>query len=178
MLAGAFVLSLLAPVCGAGASTTPEPPNARAVTVLFGTYEPPLPEEVVVDPPVEAGPAPAPVPLPAPSAADAIRYMRSLPPDVLIRIAFADTPHTEKMLAIARRESGLGKHGEAHPFDAACSADNPSSSAAGLFQTLGGWAGLASTIGVTWDEVAGPDCLGDVLLARAIYARSGLGPWQ
>lgn len=107
-----------------------------------------------------------------------IAYMRTLPPDTLIRIAFADTPATDAMLRIARRESGLGKRGAAVPFDAACSAANPRSSARGLFQTLSGWAGLAAVNNLTWANVVGPDCLDDVLLARAIYARSGLRPWS
>lgn len=175
-MAGAFVLSLMAPLSGTDAAAT-EPPVVRApatVTVLFGTMAVPQPEEVAAIPP-----AVTPVPLAFPATpADAVAYLRTLPPDVLIRIAFADTPVTDRMLAIARRESGLGKRGQPVPFDAACAADNPRSSAAGLFQTLSGWSGLASTINVTWGEVAGPDCLGDVLLARAIYARSGLAPWR
>lgn len=107
-----------------------------------------------------------------------IAYMRTLPPDVLIRIAFADTPHTDAMLKIARRESGLLKGNRvAVPFDPACSAANPRSSARGLFQTLRGWQATAQANGLSWANVEGPDCLDDVLLARAIYAGSGLKPW-
>jgi len=107
------------------------------------------------------------------------RYMRALPPDTLIRIAFADTSATQSMLNIARRESGLAKGGRVPvSYDPACSAANPRSSARGLFQTLSGWSGLAAQVGLSWDRVVGADCLDDVLLARAIYARSGLGPWQ
>jgi len=114
------------------------------------------------------------------------RYLRALPPDTLIRIAFADTPVTQRMLDIACREAGLGKtrkgcDGPRAPgvaYDPSCSAANPGSSARGLFQTLSGWSGLAGQIGLSWARVVGPDCLDDVLLARAIYARSGLHPWQ
>lgn len=179
LVACAFVASLLAPLSGTAGGVGPaEPPNAR-VRILFGEFSAPLSEEVQADPP-SLPPAPVPV-APVVDPAVVNYLLRTSPPDVLIRYYFADTPHVEKMLAIAKRESGLGKGGRVPvPFDPACSADNPRSSAAGLFQTLGGWSGLASTLDppVTWAEVAGPDCLGDVRLARAIYARSGLGPWQ
>lgn len=125
----------------------------------------PIPEVALAAPPVDY--------------AAVIAYMRTLPPDVLIRIAFADTPHTDAMLRIARRESGLLKGNRvAVPFDPACSAANPRSSARGLFQTLSGWQGTAQANGLSWANVVGPDCLDDVLLARAIYARSGLAPWS
>lgn len=134
----------------------------------------------------QTAPPPAPLPCGTGDCTQVMDYLRALPPDVLIRIAFQDTPHTERMLTIACRESGLGKTRRgcdpsvrvpAPPFAHACSAANPSSSARGLFQTLTGWSGLAAQHGLSWDRVVGPDCLDDVLLARAIYARSGLGPW-
>ena len=179
LVACVFVATLAGPSSGAAAEPA-EPQNAR-VHILFGEYEasPPPTEEVQPDPPPVPTPAPVPTaPVVDPSVVNYI--LRTTPPDELIRYYFRDTSDTETMLRIARRESGLGKHGTAVPFDPACSADNPHSSAAGLFQTLAGWSGLASTLDppVTWAEVAGPDCLGDVRLARAIYARSGLGPWQ
>lgn len=156
-IAGALVaLALAVPVQAAAADEAPAPDTSHYL----------IPDL----PPVPAVPAPV-------DYAAVIRYMRGLPPDVLIRIAFADTPVTERMLAIARRESGLGRHTPV-PFDPACSAKNPHSSATGLFQTLSGWNGTAVAFNLSWANVAGPDCLDDVLLARAIYARSGLHPWR
>jgi hypothetical protein len=111
------------------------------------------------------------------------RWLRVLPPDTLIRIAFEGTGAAERMLAIARRESGLGKRGPGVPFDPACSAKNPRSSASGLFQTLrfwegrsGWWPGVAH-YGFSWAEIEGPDCYADVMIARAIWEESGFGPW-
>jgi hypothetical protein len=124
--------------------------------------------------------------------AAAVRYveaLRQLPPDRLIDLAFEGTGAAPRMKAIARRESGLGR-GTPVPFDAACSAANRRSSARGLFQTLRSvWKPFAETpddpltpkiegAGVSWVEVEGPDCLADVILARAIWARSGFGPWS
>lgn len=178
LVACVFVATLAGPSSGAAAEAV-EPPNAR-VHIIFGEYDASPPsEEAQPDPPPDVTPAPVPIaPVVDPSVVNYI--LRTTPPDELIRYYFRDTPVVDRMLAIARRESGLGKRGTAVPFDPACSADNPHSSAAGLFQTLSGWSGLASTLDppVTWAEVAGPDCLGDVRLARAIYARSGLAPWQ
>jgi hypothetical protein len=107
-----------------------------------------------------------------------IAYMRTLPPDVLIDIAFDGTGAAPKMKAIARRESGLGRHGAPTPFDPACAAANPRSSARGLFQTLYGWNGTAVAWDLTWGNIAGPDCLDDVILARKIWDRSGFRPWS
>jgi len=95
-----------------------------------------------------------------------IAYERTLPPDVLIRITWAGTGDTERMLAIARRESGMR-----------CDAANPRSSAAGLLQTMGIHRPRAERMGLSWANVEGPDCLDDVLLAKALYDDSGLRPW-
>lgn len=133
----------------------------------------------------ELPPAPVAGPCGFVSCADLIRYMRALPPDVLIDVAFAGTGAAPRMKAIALRESGLGRGGRpAVSFDPACSAANPSSSARGLFQTLrsvwagprGWWPGVAH-YGFTWAEIEGPDCLADVVIARKIWDGSGFGPW-
>jgi hypothetical protein len=93
--------------------------------------------------------------------------LRRMPPDELIRIAWAGTGDTERMLAIARRESHFN-----------CAADNPHSSAAGLFQTIGMHRRLAESHGLDWGNITGPDCLDDVLLAKVLYDGSGLRPWR
>ena len=93
--------------------------------------------------------------------------MRTLPAQTLIEIAWAGTGQTERALAIARRESGLR-----------CDADNPTSSAAGLFQTIGLHRPRAARLGLTWEEIAGPDCLADVLLAHDMWRDSGWAPWR
>lgn len=138
--------------------------------VLGLTMSPSAAEEV-------ASPEPVLQYLPAPPVdySAVIRFMRTLPPDVLIDIAFDGTGAAPRMKQIARRESGLGRH--ADPF-AACAADNPRSSASGLFQTLSGWRGLAEQNGLSWENITGRDCLDDVILARKIWDRSGFGPWR
>ena len=103
---------------------------------------------------------------PTPTYADVIAYMRTLPAQTLIEIAWAGTGQTERALAIARRESGLR-----------CDADNPYSSAAGLFQTIGIHRARAARLGLSWQEIAGPDCLADVLLAHDMWVDSGWRPW-
>jgi hypothetical protein len=112
--------------------------------------------------------------------AAAVRYveaLRQLPPDRLIEIVFEGTGAADRMKSIARRESGLGRR-DPVPFDPACSAANPRSSARGLFQTLSLWSGTATANGLLWTNVAGPDCLDDVILARKIWDRSGFHPWR
>jgi hypothetical protein len=95
-----------------------------------------------------------------------IAYMRTLDPETLIRIAWAGTGQADRAIAIARRESGLR-----------CDADNPRSSAAGLFQTMGIHRARAERLGLTWQNVAGPDCLDDVFLAFDMWTDSGWAPW-
>lgn len=94
-------------------------------------------------------------------------YLRSLPPETLIRIAWAGTGQADRAVAIARRESGLR-----------CDADNPRSSAAGLFQTLSIHRPRAERLGLTWANVTGPDCFDDVLLAFDMWQDGGWGPWS
>ena len=101
------------------------------------------------------------------SYVDVIAYERTLPAETLIRIAWAGTGQTDRALAIARRESGLR-----------CNADNPRSSAAGLFQTLDIHRPRAERLGLSWSNVAGADCLDDVLLAFDMWSDSGWRPWQ
>lgn len=93
--------------------------------------------------------------------------LRRTPPDELIRIAWDGTGQVDRALSIARRESGLR-----------CDADNPRSSASGLFQHLSIHRARAERLGLSWSNVAGPDCLDDVILARAMYAESGWRPWR
>jgi hypothetical protein len=95
-----------------------------------------------------------------------IAYERTLPAETLIRITWAGTPDVDRMLRIAMRESHMN-----------CGADNPHSSAAGLLQTMGIHRARAERMGLSWANVAGPDCLDDVLLAKALYDDSGLRPW-
>ena len=96
-----------------------------------------------------------------------VRYLRALPPDTLIRIAWDGTGQVDTALAIARRESGFN-----------CAADNRSSSAAGLFQHLSIHAPRADAYGLHWAEVAGPDCYADVMLAFAMWQEGGWAPWR
>jgi len=96
-----------------------------------------------------------------------VRYLRALPPETLIVIAWDGTGQTERALAIARRESGMR-----------CDAANPRSSASGLFQHLSIHAPRAERMGLSWSEITGPDCYADVLLAKAMWLESGWAPWR
>lgn len=95
------------------------------------------------------------------------RYMRTLPAETLIRIAWSGTGQADRAVAIARRESGLR-----------CDADNPRSSASGLFQTLSLHRPRAERLGLTWSNVTGVDCLDDVFLAFDMWRDSGWRPWR
>lgn len=127
----------------------------------------PPPAEVPVP---EAPPVPIPeaIPPPTPPLEDIARWvLRHSDGETLIRYYWRDTPHVEQMLRIARRESGMR-----------CNADNPTSSAAGLFQTIGSHRRLAEGMGLTWANVTGPDCWDDVRLAWQLYDHGrGLRHW-
>jgi hypothetical protein len=60
-----------------------------------------------------------------------------------------------------------------------CAADNPTSSAAGLGQTMYSKAreNTLNSMGLSWAEIAGPDCYADVILIGLLYDACGLGPW-
>lgn len=183
MLAAAMMISSIAPGSAAHAKrdVTFVPPPLEVVRVS---------QPVVV--PVTPTPAPAPVPIAAPPPALtqelSIFIMRTTDPRDLIRWYWRGTGDVGLMLAIAKREAGLGKRardGHIITFEA-CAADNPSSSAAGLFQTMGFHRHLAETMAVpagepqlTWANVAGPDCWDDVRLAFQLYdGGRGLGNWR
>lgn len=119
--------------------------------------------------------------LPAVDPAVVNYVLRTTPPKELIEYYWRGTPDVQTMLTIAGHESGLGKRkrdGTIVSFEA-CSADNPSSSAAGLFQTMGFHKALAEGMGLSWANIQGPDCLDDVLLAKQLYNHGkGLGNWK
>lgn len=60
-----------------------------------------------------------------------------------------------------------------------CGIDNPRSSATGLGQTIYSKAreNTLNSMGLTWAEIAGPDCYADVILIGLLYDSCGLGPW-
>lgn len=105
-----------------------------------------------------------------------IAGLRQMPARDLILMVWGDGPQGQAMLRIAARESGLGR---GHTDAQSCAADNPRSSAAGLFQTLSLHRKLAESKGLSWANIVGPDCLDDVLLAKALWdgdrARGGSG---
>lgn len=123
-----------------------------------------------------------------------IYTLRNTDPAELIRMAWADAgpAQVERALLIACRESGLGKGSgrtwqeacsPSHrvptgPHDSACGVPNAQGSGAvGLFQTVGGHRARAQRLGLSWQDVAGPDCLADVILAHDIWTDSGWAPW-
>lgn len=111
-----------------------------------------------------------------------IYIMRTAPPEELIRYMWRDTPDADLMVRIAAREACLYcKHKDGTPFTAAeiCSADNPHSSAAGLFQTMGFHRALAESMGLSWANITGPDCWDDARLAFQLYNNGkGLRNWS
>jgi len=149
----------------------------------------PAPE--VIEPQVAVGPE-VPLVAPVPVSPEVVHYvLKVTPPDELIRYYFRDLPPPtiERMLYIACREGGMGKDRvnpkrnpcapqnrvPAVPFDPSCGADNPTSSASGLFQFIDDWAGWG---GYDWKGIVSRDCLTDVQMARAVFANSGFGPWE
>lgn len=151
--------------------------QAEEVKVLFGSSDipAPIPEPVMV---------PADVPIAAPPTLEEISnyIMRTTPPEALIRYIWRNTPDVDQMLRIAAREACLYcKHKDGTPYTAAeiCSADNPRSSAAGLFQTMGFHRALAEGMGLSWANVTGPDCWDDARLAFQLYnGGKGLSNWR
>ena len=163
--------------------------EAEEVAVLFGAAD--IPTQEVPAPEPTPTPPPADVPIAAPPSLEEIStyIMRTTPPEALIRYMWRDTPHVDLMLRIAAREACLYcKHKDGTPYTPAeiCSADNPGSSAAGLFQTMGFHRALAESMVVpagqpklTWTNVAGPDCWDDARLAFQLYnGGKGLSNWK
>lgn len=109
-------------------------------------------------------------------AAAYVYFLHTLPPDQQIRIVFEGTPVVDRMLYIASRES-MGDTTQPYTYD--CAADNLGSSAAGLFQTLAKYhKARAERLGLSWSDVAGPDCYADVQLAFDLWREQGLSPWK
>lgn len=142
----------------------------------------PIPPEIIVLAETPAPPANPPAPVVVPEEPIIVdyaavnryfwksveNYVRSLPAEQLIRLWWKDTPHVETMIRIARRESGLN-----------CAADNPTSSAAGLMQTIGAHRKLAASMGLSWADIEGPDCIADIKLAWQLYDHGrGLRHWS
>jgi hypothetical protein len=117
-----------------------------------------------------------------PNIAAVIYTLRAAEPEELIAYLWKDTPHARLMLAIAAREACLYcVHRDGTPFTKAeiCGADNPRSTASGLFQTMGFHRPLAEGIGLSWGNVVGADCLDDALLAWQLYDQGrGLNHWK
>jgi hypothetical protein len=139
-----------------------------------------IPTTTTTVPPITTTIAPT-TTLPAVDPAVVNYILRTTPPKELIEYYWRDTPDVQTMLTIAGHESSLGKRkrdGTIVTFEA-CSADNPISSAAGLFQTMGFHRALAESMGLSWANIEGPDCLDDVLLAKQLYNHGkGLGNWK
>lgn len=170
MTALVVVASLLA---GLQPLDVPEDHGPGVVEVIDGrawfpagdAYEPATPPEVVPEvlpPPVDPGAPTAHVgPLP-----DWLAPPVAATPEELIRARWAGTGDEDRMVAIAWRESRL-----------TCDADNRSSSAAGLFQTLALHRPRAERLGLSWADIAGPDCGADIALAWSLYEEQGTRPW-
>jgi hypothetical protein len=97
----------------------------------------------------------------------AVLALASCTPEQIIRWRWEGTGQADRAVAIATRESGLR-----------CDADNPRSSAAGLFQTMSIHEARATRLDLRWSDVTGPDCLADVLLAFSLWQEQGWRPWR
>lgn len=181
----AVMMGLIVPVACLDAPTVTRLEIMGAPVVLDEFVPPPPTVLATPDPGLSSVPTPVPLSAPVVMTQDLSLYvMRTADPRDLIRHYWAGTGDVGLMLAIARREAGLGKPG--HDPREACAADNPRSSAAGLFQTMGFHRHLAETMAVpegepklTWANVAGPDCWDDVRLAFQLYDHGrGLSNWR
>jgi hypothetical protein len=153
--------------------------EAEEIKVLFGSVDIPAP---IPTPVPDVIPADVPIVAPPPNLEEVSTYiMRTTPPEELIRYMWRNTPDADLMVRIAAREACLFcKHRDGTPFTPAeiCSADNPGSSAAGLFQTMGFHRTLAEGMGLSWANVTGPDCWDDARLAFQLYNNGkGLRNW-
>ena len=153
------------PAISAQAEDVVDPISMREVVLAE------IPTTTTTIAPVAETPMPADVPfapLPGPNYAGIITALRQASPQDLIAYLWKDTPHVKLMLAIASRESGFN-----------CAIKNPGSSATGLFQTIAGHKALAASMGLSWANISGPDCLDDALLAFQLYNHGkGLGNWN
>lgn len=148
----------------------------------------PTPENV----PITQALTPIPLTPPAVMTEDVALYlMKNTAPDELIRYVWRnESPATiERALVIACREGGMGKGSgrtwqeacspshrhPAVPYDPSCGADNPTSSASGLVQFIGGWRGWG---GFDWNLIVNRDCLEDVQMFYAAWQANGWSPWQ
>jgi hypothetical protein len=170
-MAAAMTIASMLPTEGARADVGYVPPPISIVQPQHELEDVNVePEPVAVEPVSTVATEP-----PTATLEQIARYiLRTAPAADLIRYYFGDAAPI--MLRIARHESGLGRPGTTDAQ--ACAADNPTSSAAGLFQTMGFHRALAEGIGLSWANVAGPDCLDDVLLALQLYDHGrGLRNW-
>lgn len=202
-VAVAVMAGVILPACNAYTMTLR--PNETKVQILGGEIDggalEPAPAPVLQELPGPLPEAAAPaveeaVLSAAPAVFDLAQWtamMRTMRAKDLIELVWNGTPHVETMLYIACREAGLGKSrngscsASQRDYDwrgptadaQACSANNPTSSAAGLFQTIGGHRRLAAGLGLSWGDIEGPDCLADVLLAWQLYNHGrGLRNWS
>lgn len=165
-----IALALLAAIVTTAAANSPAnnaaSPMTTRVVILGAEADLPVVDDFVR--PVDLPPA---VPIPAdfsipPSYAGVIAALHQMTPEQLIRFLWPASA-ADRMVAIARRESGLR-----------CDADNPRSSAAGLFQTIGIHRARAARMNLSWADITGPDCVADAFLAKAIWDDSGFAPWR
>ena len=179
----AIMVGLMSTACLDGPKYTKV--EVLGTPVVLDDFTPPPPTALATPDPGLSSVTPVPLTAPIPMTQDlANLVMRTADPRDLIRLYWKGTGDVGLMLAIARREAGLGKPG--HDPREACAADNPHSSAAGLFQTMGFHRHLAETMAVpegepplTWANVAGPDCWDDVRLAFQLYDHGrGLSNWR
>lgn len=89
-----------------------------------------------------------------------------LSPEQQIRERWAGTGDEDQMVSIAWRESRFE-----------CDANNPSSSAAGLFQTLRLHEPRAEALGLTWEQVSS-ECWASIELAYDLWSDAGTTPWR
>jgi len=194
----AFSVAIMVGLMSTGCLTRPQQGAQTRTVLVMGT---PF-DSAVTTVQTQELPAPLPdIPPPVPLAsvpvlsAEGVEYvLRTSPPDDLIRYVWrAESPAViERALEIACREGGMGKgpgktwreacspshRHPAVPYDPSCGADNPTSSASGLVQFIGGKHGWQGWGGYDWSLIVGRDCLEDVRMFYAAWQANGWGPWE
>lgn len=171
------------------ASFSFSPPVAFASAEIAAVLQP---EQVVVQQEI---PVVVPPPAAPPIVDEAVvnYLLKNTPPDQLIRYYFRfESPQViERMLYIACREGGMGKDRTrnlpphliclpqnrvpAVPYDGSCGADNPTSTASGLFQYLISWKNWG---GYSWGLIVNHDCLEDVKMTYDVWKLNGFKHWS
>ena len=147
----ASLIACLASLAGTACLDIPDPPTVTPVVVAVPVAQPASVQshEFGID------------------LAAVQRYLWNLDARTLIELFWHGTGQTERAMKVANRESHFS-----------CTAKNPRSSATGVFQTLRLHAPRAQRLGLSWNDIAGPNCYADIALAFDLWRTNGWAPWR